>query len=101
MAVQQQKLLPKEGADGFLIGAISTFVVSAVVSAIMNGKRVKSAEITKEVATSEVLKETLCGGVALGSASFAVSELYKKNFVGAVSGVALGGAMIYGIEKIS
>lgn len=97
MVVQQQILLPKEGVDGFLIGAISTFVVSA----IMNERRVKSAELSKEAAASEVLKETLFGGVALGSTSLAVSALHKKNYVKAVGGVALGGAIIYGIEKIS
>lgn len=89
--------VPKEGLQGFAIGAISTLVVSGV----MNSKAMQEGKVSRDSAIRSTIKETLFGGVALGCATYAASAVGKKEYTQALTSVAIGVATIYGIESIS
>mgnify|MGYP000950567657 CR=1 FL=1 len=90
-------LFPQESVNGFMVGAFSTMVVSAV----LNSNKVKSGEKDREAAIKDTLKDTAVGGVALGSAMYAAHKIGNGDWFSAIGGVVLCVGAVYATEKLN
>ncbi len=83
--------------NGYVVGAISGFIVSMV----KNQKAIKKGKKDLPKAIKHTLKTTVIGAVTVGTATTAAEKILKKDYVNASIDIALGASAIYILENIS
>lgn len=81
--------------------ALAGGVASALTSGFLNYQKFKKEELSKATAIEATIKETTQGGIASTATIVSANYYDKKNYLGAITSVALGVTGIVLVEKIS
>lgn len=90
------------GAPRHIYGhAISGAIGVGVISGVLNAKKVKEQNLSKEEALRNTLKDTIVGGIASATAISVSNNLGdpRKSMLQTLGALALGAGAVYAVEK--